>query len=342
MHRRGRGEIAQDLVDRPLLIARQREGQPAVERLHEGAVDRVPDPRLLLREGALARHQPDLHADELVELESLRGAPVVVVRFGTVDPPVRARPVDEPAVVEELGVERFGEASRLGLLETRGDELAELPREDFGLPRLRVHGHDRARVLADAVEDVDDRVGHLQPGPPVLDPPEEGGFGSLRQLLLAPALVEEHDAQVGRSVEDLGLDHDAALARPETADLLDLGEHRRLLAHRELGDLGPLRAVVVPARVVLEQVEDVADLHLGERRLELGAHGSQFGDRVRGELAQGQPVRSTHHLLDADEVRVQRLIALVHLDLELRVREREVLLEPGGVGRWRRPRPRGR
>src|SRR6266487_2999118 len=92
-------------------------------------------------------------------------------------------------------------------------------------PRLWVHGNDGARVLADTVEDVDDRVGHLQPGPPVLDPSEERRFGSLRQLLLAPALVEEHDAQVGRPVEHLRFDHGAALACPAAADLLSLGEH---------------------------------------------------------------------------------------------------------------------
>jgi hypothetical protein len=81
---------------------------------------------------------------------------------------------------------------------------------------------------------------------------------------------------------------------------------------------------------VLEQVEDVADLHLGERRLELGANGSQFETGWRKLAGSTRPV-DRRHLLDADGVRVQRLIAFVHLTSSCGCAS-EVLLEPSGVG----------
>src|SRR5690348_17938727 len=43
------------------------------------------------------------------------------------------------------------------------------------------------------------------------------------------------------------------------SDLRDLADDRGLLAHREVGDVGLPRAVVVPARIVTEQVEDGLD-----------------------------------------------------------------------------------
>src|SRR5262249_2899 len=149
VHRRRRREVAQDLVDRPSLIARQREGQPGMERLDERPVDLVPDPRPLLLERTLARHQADLHADELVELESVSGAVMIIVCLREVDAAVRTRPVDQTAALEDLWSERLGEPTRLRPLQARGDELAELPREHLRLPGLWVDRDDRGRVLTD-------------------------------------------------------------------------------------------------------------------------------------------------------------------------------------------------
>jgi hypothetical protein len=164
-----------------------------VECTHERAVDFVPDAGLLLRQGSLARDEPDLHAQELVELEPLRGAAVIVVRLGPVNAPVRARAVGEAVLVEQRRIERVGEPARLGLLQAGAEERAQLPGEHLGLSRLRVHGHDRSGVLTDPVEHVDDGIRHLPAAAPVLDPPEERGFRTDGKLLLPPPLVEEHD-----------------------------------------------------------------------------------------------------------------------------------------------------
>ena len=65
-----------------------------------------------------------------------------------------------------------------------------------------------------------------------------------------------------------------------------LGVDRRLLADLELVDLGPLGAVDVPTRVVLEQVEHGLDAHLRQPGAQLVADRLELGDAVRRELAQ--------------------------------------------------------
>ena len=100
-------------------------------------------------------------------------------------------------------------------------------------------------------------------------------------------LVEEHDLEQAGAVVD-GRVHDRALAvaRPAGVDRPHLGVDGRLLADLELVDLGPLGAVDVAARVVLEQVEHGLDAHLRQPGAQLVADGLQLGDAVRRELAQ--------------------------------------------------------
>src|SRR5919201_5920165 len=193
----------------------------------------MPDPGLLLLERTLAGDEPDLHAQELVEREALRGTAVIFMGVGTMDAPVRVRAVDEVVLVPERGFEWIGEPAPLGLLEAGAHELAELPREHLGLTGLWIHGHDGAGVLTHSVEHVDDGVGHLSATAPVLDAAEERGLGADGQLLLAPRLIEEHDTQVRRAVEHLPLDDGPALSCASAADLLHLREDRGLLAHCE-------------------------------------------------------------------------------------------------------------
>ncbi len=70
VHGRVGCHVAEDLVDRPPLVAGERERQRGMEPGNQGAVDRVSDPLLRGLDRALAGHQSHLHAQELVEPEA--------------------------------------------------------------------------------------------------------------------------------------------------------------------------------------------------------------------------------------------------------------------------------
>ena len=241
------------------------------------------------------RHQPDLHTHELVELERSAAS-----RWSLSPSGHGSGYVVWPTSPRRRGAggRAAREPSRFGLLQTRGDELVELPREDFRLPRLRVHRHDRARFSPTRSRMSTIMVICNRERRQYLTRPEERGFCTLRQLLLPPALVEEHDAQAGRPVEDFGLDHGAALARPETADLLDLCEHPVASS--------PIVSSAISARFVRSWYRrGSAAVGRGccgstsARDARVGTHGSSRPSAS----SPGQPVRLTDHLLDADEVR---------------------------------------
>src|SRR5207244_5991863 len=61
-----------------------------------------------------------------------------------------------------------------------------------------------------------------------------------------------------------------------------------LLAYCERGDVGLLRPVDPPARVVLQEVEDTVQLHVGETRLERGTHALQSFERDLAQIGQCQ------------------------------------------------------
>ena len=292
VHRRVGREIARDLVDRPLLVVRQRERQLPVEQGHQRTVDAVRDAALLAFERALARHQPDLHPEELVELEPVRGDPEVVHRLGSVDPPERRRTVDEVGAPADLALDGVREAAPACALERGAHDAGELPAVHVGLARRRVHGDELAGLVAELTEHVDDRVRHLALAPEQLDLPEERRLRSLGELLLAERLVEEHDVEQPGPVVDVRLDHRAAaVAHRPCADAPHLGVDRDLDAELDLGDLGSQRPVVVAARVVREQVQDGVDLHRVQPGRELGPDVTQLRHRLRGEVTQRETGR---------------------------------------------------
>ncbi len=77
VHRRRLRHVVGDLRDGRGLVVGERERERGVERGHQLAVDRVHDAGLLRRQRALARDQRQLHAQELVELQTLRGRDLV-------------------------------------------------------------------------------------------------------------------------------------------------------------------------------------------------------------------------------------------------------------------------
>ena len=162
------------------------------------AVDSMRDALLVRGERALARDEPDLHAQELVEHEAPLGRFELGHRLGPVDRPQRDVALDEVVTIEEVFVERIREPAHGTAGQRVGDERAQLPGEHLGLARLRIDGNDHAGLLVDgarAADDVDDGVRHL-PLPAVhVELSEERRFGTGRELLRAPRLVEERDVQ---------------------------------------------------------------------------------------------------------------------------------------------------
>ena len=192
---------------------------------HESAVDVVPDARLLGRERALARDEPDLHAQELVEdRAAVCGRSSSRHRLGPVDGAQRGVAVDEVVPVEERLVERIGEAARLRTWRSASATSArQLPREHLGFARLRVDGHDHAGLVVG-----DARRGRCTSTTGFViwrlprytsSLPKNDASVPTAQLLLAPRLVEERDVQQRRAVVDDRLDECAALARAAAVDL---------------------------------------------------------------------------------------------------------------------------
>jgi len=193
-----------------------------------------------------------------------------------VDVRVRRGPIHEVLGSSQAVIERIGETARLGAPEELGRDFADLPTVDAGLARLRIdREQDSSRRFGDGIEHVDRRVHHLAPAPVEVDLAEDGDLGTLgdpRSILL----VEEGELQVRRAVVDLHLHDRATLSGPPHRDFLHLPGNSRLLLDRQRRDLRGARAVVVAARVVLEQVEHGVDPHRAEAFAEARADRPQL------------------------------------------------------------------
>ena len=158
--------------------------------------------------------------------------------------------------VEHRLVERIGEAARLvHFASASPTERAQLPREHLGLARLRVDGHDHAGLLvgdAGAAEHVDDRVRHLPLAAVHVELAEERHLGADASCFSRHAWLK--NVMLSSDVPSWTTTSTSALAGRACGgrgSLRTSAIDRRLLADRELGDLGLLRAVDPAARVVL-------------------------------------------------------------------------------------------
>ena len=184
------------------------------------------DAGLLGRQRALARDERELHAQELVELQPLRGhdacRPSSSGRW--MSRYARAA-VDEVVVGAQRAVERIGEPARLRALAGTTPPRAGAA---TCAPRPSPTAGTRARcvpVTSDVGvgvgEHVDDRVGHLALAAVALDLAEHRHLRARAQLPLAPGLVEEHDLEQAGAVVDGRVDDRAlAVARAARADRL--------------------------------------------------------------------------------------------------------------------------
>ena len=120
VHGRGQRHVGADLRDRP------RSGSPvsgngsaAWNSGTSGPSTACTIPVSSAASARFARHQGQLHAQELVELQAVRGGVALPHRLRPVDAAVRAPPVDQVVLTAERHVEWVGEAARLGAVETR-------------------------------------------------------------------------------------------------------------------------------------------------------------------------------------------------------------------------------
>jgi hypothetical protein len=283
VHRDGSGEVGVDLGEDALLVAREREGQRVEEAADELAARHVRDALAGGLQAALAHHEGELDAQQLVEHEAPARLLGLVHRLGGVDAPERPRAVDEVVLVEQPVGQRLDEVA--GPPQALGHPAAEVLRVQPELVGLRVDGGDLQAVLL--VEEVDLGVGQLLLPAVVGDLAEEHGLGALGQLPRPPRLVEERDAQIPRAVGDAQLGAGLPATPPGHGRRRHHApEHPHLVVDPKVADRGLLRLVEVAPRVVREQVEDRRDLDLGEHLGPLGADAVEPRDRQLGQLAQ--------------------------------------------------------
>ena len=241
-------------------------------------------PRSSASSARFARDQAHLHPEELVEREPAPRLAPVLARLRLVDVPVGLGAVHELELGPDVVRQRLLEVP--GPLQREGNEGLQLPARDIGLARLRVdRHHDTGLRTGRVAEHVDDGIGELPLAAEDVELPVERELDPLGELLVAPRLVEEDEVEQPAAVLDDHLDHLLALASRARGDLAHLGHDRRLLAHLELGDLRLAGAVVVPARVVLEQIEHGLDRRRHQREL-LEHSGAEAGYAVQGLLRQ--------------------------------------------------------
>ena len=121
-------------------------GSAGVERGHERAVDRVHGCRCASAASARLRAtSASCMRRNSSNFSRCAAADASCHRLGAVDAAcTRSCGRRDRCSVRQVAVERVGEAPRLRALAGRRDRPPELPGVHLGLPRLRVHGHDRA------------------------------------------------------------------------------------------------------------------------------------------------------------------------------------------------------
>src|SRR5262249_11910014 len=148
-----------------------------------------------------------------------------------------------------------------------------------------------------------------------VDLPEEGGFGTGRELAGSPPLVEKRQSQGAAAVADVDLGD--ALAPPAAPGVgpLHPGQHPRTAPWSQVADARLGRAVEPAPGIVLEEVEDGRDPRFLEGRGLAVTDAVDTCDRCLGQRSQrarhrrrayvGRP--SIERLFDAEKIRVERL-----------------------------------
>ncbi len=211
-------------------------------------------------EGAPAQDERQLQAEELVEDQAAAGPVLRLERLGPVDgfEGLGAAPQVERGA--PLLGHRVGELA--GPLERLLDEGADLPAGQADLGRRRVDGDDAAgcaaRPSAPATTSTTGLAIWRRPRYSSTLPKKMASVPA-SQLLGPPGLVEEDDLEpAGVVAHGHARPWRGAGACGRRAHRLHGGQHRRLVAHVEVGDVGLAGAVDVAPRVGGEEVEDAS------------------------------------------------------------------------------------
>ena len=208
------------------LVVGERERQRGVERGHERAVDDVRDARSRSPPSARLRAtSPSCMRRNSSNFS--RCAAAQRVGHATRDGGCRGTRVvrsTRSCSARTDAVERIGEAARLRALEARRDRAAQLPGVHLGLPRLRVHRHDRAGdVAAAASASASGARARRRPGSSSgacrgTARPCRTTRPACRAAAGAPAsLVEEHDLEQAGAVVDRRRSRSCACRRASAA-----------------------------------------------------------------------------------------------------------------------------
>ena len=285
MHRMRTGKVVLDLGDRPPLGRGELERQRRVQTLGQLATDRVTDRLRLAFEHPLAHHQTCLHPQQLVERQPAPGLLLLGDRLRGVDGSKRRVACDQPETTPRRVGNRVGDPARRRLPQRILDPSGDLPRHQRGLLALRIHGHDATGAIADQV---DDRIGHLQPAPIHLGLAEQRDLQSLAELLLAPRLIEEHHLQSPAAVADDRIDHRAPIAHRPLRHTSHTDQHQRLLARQQITDPRLVGAIHPTPRIGRQQIEHGVDADIVQRRQLLLADALDPLDADRVEVTQRQ------------------------------------------------------
>ena len=276
LHRRRLCEVGVDLLDRALLVRREREGeQLAIARRELSGLGECRS--ALVFAPTSAAGQPDLEDEELVQCEPAAARLGFSLVPRTVQGGERVRAQRQARLLLEVSGNEVGEVT--GVRECLAGELPELL--DGHLLARRVDRREIGR-RGGAVQVVG-ADGELV----ATELASEANVRARLQLLGEPDLVEPDRGHLAAVVGDPGLDDREAAPGAAHGGPQDLaGDRDFLLAGEEVGDRHLGRGSLVAKRPVRKQVADRAQAELGELLRQCGPHACE---RVQASL---EPLRT--------------------------------------------------
>lgn len=281
MHRVLGGQVVEDLLADLLLALGEGEGQLGVEGVQQAVRDGAAGGGGQLGVGVPAAGQGDLEDERLVPLEPGPGILDVRLRLRAVHlQQGLGQRGEAPALAQGGGqrvhrVLRAGQHGVDGLGDPPGVELLAGGVDRQQPPGEGVHGLGRL-VGVGGVEQLVRGVGQLHLAVEDGDLAREHRLAAREQLLvrLVDAVAEEDQLEAAAAVGQGDLQAFApAVVEHQDPGVGDLGDDRDVLVQREVGQRGQFAALLVPPRVVVQQITDRVQVEV-------------FGHHLRGGSAE--------------------------------------------------------